>query len=124
MTPQRIQMSRRRPWRSEHPDAVIVDRRTRWGNPFRVVSVRTLGAGTLYRVEHHTSALETFGNHRDAAADAVRRFFRAIELGWGDVPGRDEISAELAGRDLCCWCPLDQPCHGDVLLELANGGAS
>ena len=20
------------------------------------------------------------------------------------------------------WCPLDQPCHADVLLELANGG--
>lgn len=29
--------------------------------------------------------------------------------------------AELAGRDLACWCPLDFPCHGDVLLELANG---
>lgn len=35
----------------------------------------------------------------------------------------DEIRAELAGRDLVCWCPLDQPCHADVLLELANGGA-
>ncbi len=19
-----------------------------------------------------------------------------------------------------CWCPLDQPCHADVLLEIAN----
>lgn len=26
----------------------------------------------------------------------------------------------LRGRDLACWCPLDQPCHADVLLELAN----
>ena len=26
----------------------------------------------------------------------------------------------LAGHDLACWCPLDQPCHADVLLELAN----
>lgn len=32
----------------------------------------------------------------------------------------DEIRTELAGHDLCCWCPLDQPCHADVLLELAN----
>lgn len=31
-----------------------------------------------------------------------------------------EIRAELRGRDLVCWCPLDQPCHADVLLELAN----
>lgn len=21
---------------------------------------------------------------------------------------------------LACWCPLDSPCHADVLLELAN----
>jgi hypothetical protein len=27
---------------------------------------------------------------------------------------------ELAGRDLVCWCPLDAPCHADVLLELVN----
>lgn len=27
---------------------------------------------------------------------------------------------ELAGKDLVCWCsPL--PCHGDILLRLANG---
>jgi len=25
-------------------------------------------------------------------------------------------------RKRTCWCPLDQPCHADVLLELANGG--
>ncbi|MEV6702708.1 DUF4326 domain-containing protein [Streptomyces sp. NPDC051453] len=26
----------------------------------------------------------------------------------------------MAGRDLMCWCPLDEPCHADVFLELAN----
>jgi hypothetical protein len=25
---------------------------------------------------------------------------------------------ELAGRDLACWCPLDQPCHANVLIEI------
>lgn len=40
----------------------------------------------------------------------------------------DEARAELAGKDLACWCPLvDEnglrvPCHADVLLELANPG--
>lgn len=34
----------------------------------------------------------------------------------------EEIRRELAGRDLACWCSLDQQCHADVLLELANGG--
>ena len=27
---------------------------------------------------------------------------------------------ELRGKDLACWCPLDQPCHRDVLLKAAN----
>ena len=30
------------------------------------------------------------------------------------------LHRDLAGKDLACWCPLDQPCHADVLLELAN----
>jgi hypothetical protein len=30
----------------------------------------------------------------------------------------------LRGHDLACWCPLDKPCHADVLLRLANTGSS
>jgi len=36
---------------------------------------------------------------------------------------RDEILEsihELTGKDLACWCPLDGPCHADILLRLAN----
>ena len=32
----------------------------------------------------------------------------------------DEIRADLAGKDLACWCPLDQLCHADLLLQIAN----
>ena len=35
-------------------------------------------------------------------------------------PTLDDIRSELRGKNLACWCPLDQPCHADVLLELAN----
>ena len=27
---------------------------------------------------------------------------------------------ELRGKHVACWCPLDCPCHADVLLEFAN----
>ncbi|MGI4851981.1 MAG: DUF4326 domain-containing protein, partial [Janthinobacterium lividum] len=30
----------------------------------------------------------------------------------------------LKGRNLACWCSLDAPCHGDVLLVLAAGGVA
>jgi hypothetical protein len=23
----------------------------------------------------------------------------------------------LRGKNLACWCPLDRPCHADILLE-------
>lgn len=32
----------------------------------------------------------------------------------------EDVRRELAGKDLCCWCPLDKACHADVLLEIAN----
>lgn len=35
------------------------------------------------------------------------------------IPSKPDLTP-LRGRDLACWCPLDQPCHADVLLELAN----
>ena len=55
-----------------------------------------------------------------------------IELGPGGYPhhrgvffkDRDKVLEnlhELAGKNLACWCPLSQPCHADVLLEIANG---
>ena len=31
----------------------------------------------------------------------------------------DDIK-QLRGKNLACWCRLDEPCHADVLLELAN----
>lgn len=115
--PQRIQMTRSHPWRAEHPDAVIVDRRTRWGNPFRLLATR---APRVWMVTHHGERVSAWAVRDDAAKDAVRRFAGAIELGWGDVPASDEIRAELTGRDLCCWCDLASPCHADVLLSIAN----
>ncbi|WP_201769407.1 DUF4326 domain-containing protein [Paracoccus aminophilus] len=26
----------------------------------------------------------------------------------------------MRGKNLTCWCPLDQPCHADVLWRRAN----
>ncbi len=28
--------------------------------------------------------------------------------------------ADLRGKNIVCYCAIDMPCHGDVLLELAN----
>lgn len=49
------------------------------------------------------------------AKDAVRLY-----RGWVFNLRSAADIAELRGKNLACWCPLDQPCHADVLLELAN----
>lgn len=30
------------------------------------------------------------------------------------------VKEQLKGKNLACWCPLDQSCHADILLEIAN----
>lgn len=85
------------------PGAVKVDRTTRWGNPFRLgIDGDRAQCVALYRhwLEQGNDAVH--GVRGDARADLLR-----------DLP-------RLRGRDLACWCPLDAPCHADVLLALAN----
>lgn len=89
--PVRMQLRRTRGWRKPE-GAVVVSRPSRWGNPWRV------GPGL-------------------SAAEAAERYREWVEA---DPQRVAEIRRELAGRDLCCWCPPGQPCHGDVLLEIAN----
>ena len=41
------------------------------------------------------------------------------------LPSRPDLDPrELRGRSLACYCPRDQPCHADVLLDLANQDVS
>lgn len=89
--PHRIQRKRIRGWRMPE-DAVYVGRPTKWGNPHR------------------------FGG-RDLC---VRRYKATLSTNPWTFPTREDICTELRGKNLCCWCPLDKPCHADVLLEIAN----
>lgn len=120
MMPKRIQMSRQHPWRAEHPDAVIVARPSRWGNPYRPVYhdgrgwVPTDDNGMEY------GGYGPFGSKEAAMQDCVRLFYE-LEIGCGLLADRGCDPAELRGRDVACWCRLDALCHGDVLLRWANG---
>jgi hypothetical protein len=58
--------------------------------------------------------------------DATREQAVAMYRRWLDQRPSLVAAAreQLAGRDLMCWCPPDQPCHADVLLEIANPEAA
>ncbi|MGW4581851.1 DUF4326 domain-containing protein [Rhodococcus aetherivorans] len=100
------------------PEGVVyVGRPTIWGNPYRVETV----GQTTHHVMRDSWVCSTHHSRSKAEArgDAVRRLRHLIEHD-RDPWGVDRIRTELAGKDLACWCPLDQPCHADVLLEIAN----
>lgn len=122
--PQRIQLRRVKGWRKP-AGAVVVARPTCWGNPFQVrpAASRKDGPKDMWGVWWAGTLLGRWDTRELAAADAVDRFRRAIieqRARTVRAPTLREIRAELAGRDLACWCPLDRPCHADVLLVVAN----
>jgi hypothetical protein len=118
--PQRVQQRRAKGWRKPE-NTVSVARPSKWGNPVRIVPVRARGPFDLER-----DGVGFIGQHTDlqsARRGAVARF-RDLLTNHPHLMRItvDDIRAELAGKNLMCFCPLDQPCHADVLLELANGG--
>ena len=104
-TPKRIQRKRTKGW-TMPANAVYVGRPTKWGNPFRV--------GTPGPDDCMTCAdrAEAVAKYRSELVTFKASNFLLLT--------NREIKDDLRGKDLACWCPLDQPCHADVLLELAN----
>lgn len=135
--PQRVQLSRQKGWRMP-PNTVKVDRSTKWGNPFNFKAP-----------EHCWTALAygEMGNPAGRQAASVKAFrdwmsspagMRLEGCGLYAEKSGESIPVavapaveartppdptELRGKNLACWCKPGDPCHADVLLELANGDA-
>lgn len=110
--PKRIQRQRTRGWRKPE-GAVIVTRPSKWGNPYHVRPIGLTEWVVVYKQD------EIVGDKTRSRSEALRQCLdhyrdwaglqMAIDPHWLDP---------LRGKDLACFCPLDQPCHADVLLEL------
>ncbi len=77
-------------------DAIYVGRPSEWGNPYMIGKDGT-------------------------REDVVRKYRERIE-NYGPNSFH-AIRKQLAGKDLVCWC-APNPCHADVLLEIANANHS
>ena len=78
-------------------DAVYIGRPSKWGNPFSHLPSTI----ALYKVSSREEAISKFRECLDE---------EDIQL----------IKKELKGKHLVCFC-APKACHGDVLLEIANG---
>jgi len=88
----RIQRLRKKGWKMPE-NAIYVGRPSRWGNPFRIGIDGT----------------------REQVIEKYREWLR-------EKLKEDPAFLEpLRGKDLACWCPLNVPCHADVIIEFLKG---
>lgn len=105
-----VQQRRSKGWRK--PDnTVSVARPSKWGNPY---VIRRRAGGRFAVLSSGGHMLGVFDTEHEARAEAVRLFALYAE------PLAETIRAELAGKNLMCFCRLDSPCHRNVLLRIAN----
>jgi len=94
LEPRRVQRKRTKGWRMPK-NTLYVGRGSAYGNPYPVTDSMTA-----------EQAVEMF---RQWINDKRQTNTRRLAI------------KELKGKNLACWCAPDQPCHADVLLEIANG---
>lgn len=112
--PERVQLRRVKGWRMP-PNTRRVARPQKWGNPFTVENAIESGfAGDV-------------ASARRLCVDAFRDWLtRGPQSEWWFQAGEAKFIRmradlhELRGKNLACYCPLDGPCHADVLLEAAS----
>ncbi len=107
--PVRIQRKRTKGWRMPE-GAMYVGRPSVFGNQY------IIGDGDYLHPEWN-AATQSPRITPERAVELYRNYLN-IRQRYGDP--QLNIRPYLTGHDLACWCPLDQPCHADVLLELAN----
>lgn len=136
MTPQRIRLQRTKGWRKPE-GAVVVARPTKWGNPFKVggpIGGWLHPGCELWRddhliisVEHAVAMFRVYAGVHFVPVRPEAKPHQGIYT-YGIQTLRAHAERNLRGKDLACWCPLEDeqgnrvPCHADVLLELANPG--
>src|SRR4051794_39851631 len=89
--------------------AMRITRPTRWSNPYPLDRYSRFEALTLYR--------GWLLGDPDAIVKARTAGCR-LRLNGSDLV--DAARRELAGHDLACWCALELPCHGDLLLSVVE----
>ena len=116
------------------PNTVYVGRPTKYGNPFKLIGDmiycdashrrKILSQWVIW--DHDNLYNEKNGNKK------VVELYRQWLL--GELPIENYLGNEivvplsskkidlsdLKGKNLACWCPLNKPCHTDILIELCE----
>lgn len=118
--PERVWRRRTAGWKAPI-GTTFIDRTSSWGNPWGAKLERIDGLGRRFAITGpgigHREVLIT--DQVDAHRFVITRYFNALTR--RQLPyGVDDVRAQLAGRNLGCFCGLHLPCHVDVTLLIAN----
>lgn len=133
--PIRIQRKRTKGWKMP-PNTIYVGRGSKWGNPFRVVqyhdkkwAIKTNGSPECTPILTN-NAHAVYDTKEAATKDAIKCYqiwltpyehetgiLSEVYLSMANI---DLIKEELKGKNLACWCATNEPCHADILLNIAN----
>jgi hypothetical protein len=118
--PVRLQRRRKKGFKLVSPNGLpvlYVGRGSRWGNPY-IVGVH---GDAKEVVEKYRLLIEHIFDGLTGVNIPVMQYQLDYCVGAGQAPIlRTETIFSLRGYNLSCWCPLDKPCHADVLLDAAN----
>src|SRR5579872_6149368 len=106
MLPRRVQRLRVRGWKMP-ANTIYVGRPTVWGNPFKPSN------GDCDHPDCGPKSHPPLT--RQGAVDAYRIYLPGLL-----AAQNKGLIQTLRGKNLACWCRLDEPCHADVLLQVAN----
>lgn len=87
-------------------ECVYVGRGTYFGNRFVVgtyANIKSEIGEETVKIDNEIAVL-LYKNHLKHAREPFKRC----------------VVEQLRGKNLTCWCTLDQPCHADILLEISN----
>lgn len=104
--PVRVQRKRTKGWKMPE-NTVYVGRPGKWGNPYVV------------GVEEWDPRSRNMGTVTPKTVDECIELYKVFILEVNKNFTENNIH-ELKGKNLACFCSLDQPCHADVLLKIAN----
>ncbi len=138
--PKRLQLQRKKGFNLQQYskslnglECLVVSRPNKWGNPFKLVGGDMVYLNASHRRTHEPWIFVCMGTAKDCI-----RFYKMVVTGVMDGNYsellKDNISdllywvehfskldlADLADKNLSCWCPLHCQCHADVLIKLAN----
>lgn len=79
---------------------ILVDRNSKWGNPFS----HKVKSRAKYIVKTRKESIDC---HREWLTSGEGKYLL-------------EDLHELKGKKIACWCKINQSCHSDIIIKLVN----